>query len=267
MKLAAFRKRHPERQVAAGRLKWGVIEVKGRKDQPTLVLIPGTMGVADIFWNQIVALSGVARIVALTVPPSLSIVKLADSLEALFDKLKIDKAHLLGSSLGGFLVQHFAARHPERIEKLYVANTLIDPKAKALRVRLPGDASKISAKEHLARAHAALAGMPAPDAGFRLLKKVLKENCDRLGGAWLKSRVLVVREGPAVPKLKLPDSKIVVLDSADDMVVARPVLKAVRKRYPKAERFHLKVGGHFPYVTRPDAYGKLFRKTLAARKP
>jgi len=267
MNLAAFRKRHPERQVAAGRMKWGVIEVAGKKGQPTLVLVPGTLGVADIFWNQIVALKGTARIVALTVPPALDILKLADSLKALFDKLKIEKAHLLGSSLGGFLIQHFAARYPERIEKLYVANTLLDPKSKDLRIRLPADASKMSAKEHLEKAYSNIAGMPTPDAGFKLLKKVLKDNADRLGGRWLKSRVLVVREGPAVPKLTIPDSKIVVLDCADDPVVARPVLEAVRKRYPKAEHFHLKAGGHFPYVTRPDAYVKLFKKTLAARKP
>jgi maspardin len=262
MKLDTFRKRFPEKQVAAGRLNWGVIDVKGKKGQPTLVLVPGTLGVADIFWNQIVALEGMARIVALTVPASLDIVKLADSLKALFDKLKIDKAHLLGSSLGGFLIQHFAARHPERIEMLYVANTLLDPKSKDLRIRLPLEANKMSAKDHLAKAHSNIAGMPTPDKGFKLLKAVLKDNADRLGGKWLKSRVLVVRDGPAVPKLKLPDSKIIVLDCADDPVVAAPVLEAVRKRYPKAQRFHLKSGGHFPYVTRPDDYIALFKKTL-----
>lgn len=262
MKLAEFRKRFPERQIAAARLKWGVIESKGKAGQPTLVLIPGTLGVADIFWNQIVALKGRARILALTVPPSLDIVKLADSLAILFDKLGIEKANLLGSSLGGFLVQHFAARHPGRIEKLYVANTLLDPRSKDLRGPLPAEAKKMSPRQHLAKAHANIAGMPAPDAGFRLLKAVLEDNADRLGGKWLKTRVLVVRDGPAVPKLKLPQSRIIVLDCADDPVIPKPVLEAVRKRYPKAERFHLASGGHFPYVTRPAAYVRLFKRTL-----
>ena len=262
MNLASFRKRFPERQVTAGRMKWGIIESKARKGAPTLVLVPGTMGMADIFWNQVAALAGKARVIAVTVPPSEDIVRLADALKALFDKLGIDKAHLLGSSFGGFLVQHFAARHPERIEKLYIANTLVDPKAKALRVRLPSDAREAPPKQHLERAQAAVAGMKTPDAGFRQLKTVLKDNCDRLGGKWLKSRVLAVREGPAVPRLKLPASKIMVLDCADDQVVARPVLDAVRKRYAKSEVFHLGEGGHFPYVTRPKAYVELFQRTL-----
>lgn len=262
MKIDAFRARFPERQVTAGRLKWGVIEAKGKKGAPTLVLVPGTLGMADIFWNQIVALKGRARVISLTVPPSLDIIKLADGLKALFDVLGVDKAHLLGSSLGGFLIQHFAARHPERIEKLYVANTLLDPKSKDLRGPLPAEAKKMTPKQHLTKFYANIASMPAPDAGFRLLKGVLKDNADRLGGKWLKSRVLVVRDGPAVPKLSLPQSRIIVLDSGDDPVVAPRVLAAVRKRYPKAARFHLEIGGHFPYVTRPKAYIELFKKTL-----
>ena len=173
MNLATFRKQFPERQVTAGRMKWGVIEAKAKKGAPTLVLVPGTMGMADIFWNQIVALAGWARVISLTVPPSEDIVKLADGLKALFDKLRIEKAHLLGSSLGGFLVQHFAARHPGRIEKLYVANTLLDPKSKDLRGPLPAEARQMTPKQHLEKGQTAIAGMPAPDAGFRLLKKVL----------------------------------------------------------------------------------------------
>lgn len=47
----------------------GVIEAKGKKGAPTLVLVPGTLGMADIFWNQIVALKGKARVISLTVPP------------------------------------------------------------------------------------------------------------------------------------------------------------------------------------------------------
>lgn len=262
MKLEAFRAKYPERQVTTGRLKWGVIEAKGKKGAPTLVLVPGTLGMADIFWNQIVALKGKARVISLTVPPSLDIIKLADGLKTLFDVLGVDKAHLLGSSLGGFLIQHFAARHPECIEKLYVANTLLDPKSKDLRGPLPAEANKMTPKQHLTKFHANIANMPAPDAGFRLLKLVLKDNADRLGGKWLKSRVLVVRDGPAVPKLSLSQSRIIVLDSGDDPVVAPKVLAAVRKRYPRAERFRLEIGGHFPYVTRPKAYIELFTRTL-----
>jgi len=58
MKLEAFRAKFPERTVSAGRLNWGVIETKGKKGAPTLVLIPGTLGVAD---DDVVSLSNLQR--------------------------------------------------------------------------------------------------------------------------------------------------------------------------------------------------------------
>src|SRR5690606_16160211 len=91
---------------------------------PALVLIPGTLGRADIFWQQIEALQDRARILALTYPATGGIVEWAGDLAALMDRFGIDKATVLGSSLGGYLVQYFAAVHPERTERLVAANTL-----------------------------------------------------------------------------------------------------------------------------------------------
>ncbi|WP_323041837.1 alpha/beta fold hydrolase [Gemmobacter sp.] len=48
---------------------------------------------------------------------------LAGDILALFDHLGIDRAHLLGASMSGVVVQHFAATHPDRVEKLVLANT------------------------------------------------------------------------------------------------------------------------------------------------
>jgi pimeloyl-ACP methyl ester carboxylesterase len=237
-----------------------VIETAGRKGAPVLILVPGTLGTADIFWNQIVALGKRLRIVSLTVPNAATITGLADALAALMDKLAIPSASLLGSSLGGYLVQHFAARHPERVDTLFVANTLIEPK------RLQGlslaAARKLTAKRHLEANQARLRTMPTPDAGFRLMQKVLLDAGKRLGAATLKKRVLIVRSGPAVPKLDLPQRRIITIDSKDDQILPQSELAAVRRRYPKAWHVRLAVGGHFPYLTRPPIYTKLLAHIL-----
>ena len=128
MKLETFRRRFRERRVRAGGQSWRVIERKGRRGAPVLVMLPGTLGTAEIFWNQIAALGGKARIVSVTYPAVGNILKLADGLAALYDKLGIEKASVIGSSLGGYLGQWFAARHPERVETLYIGNSLTDPK-------------------------------------------------------------------------------------------------------------------------------------------
>lgn len=44
----------------------------------------------------------------------------------LMDFLRIDKAHLLGGSMGGMVAQHIAINHPQRVDKLILFNTSAD---------------------------------------------------------------------------------------------------------------------------------------------
>lgn len=50
---------------------------------------------------------------------------LADDIKGLMDYLKIKKAHIIGWSMGGIIVQKFAISYPERIEKLVLINTVM----------------------------------------------------------------------------------------------------------------------------------------------
>jgi pimeloyl-ACP methyl ester carboxylesterase len=50
---------------------------------------------------------------------------LADDIKGLMDFLKIEKAHIIGWSMGGIIVQKFAIKYPERIEKLILINTVM----------------------------------------------------------------------------------------------------------------------------------------------
>jgi proline-specific peptidase len=48
----------------------------------------------------------------------------ADDTAGLMDYLNIQKTHILGWSLGGMIVQQFAVKYPERINKIVLINTL-----------------------------------------------------------------------------------------------------------------------------------------------
>jgi pimeloyl-ACP methyl ester carboxylesterase len=52
---------------------------------------------------------------------SYSQVRAADDIKSVIDHLKIDKAHVVGLSMGGFATLHFGFRHPERALSLCVA--------------------------------------------------------------------------------------------------------------------------------------------------
>ncbi|MHA1488442.1 MAG: alpha/beta fold hydrolase [Promethearchaeota archaeon] len=48
----------------------------------------------------------------------------ADDINGLMDYLKIEKAHVLGWSLGGMIAQHFVIKYPNRVNKLILINTM-----------------------------------------------------------------------------------------------------------------------------------------------
>lgn len=48
----------------------------------------------------------------------------ADDVVGLMDYLKIDKAHIIGWSLGGMIAEHVVLRYPNRVKKLILINTM-----------------------------------------------------------------------------------------------------------------------------------------------
>jgi maspardin len=264
MKLETFRRRHRPRTVRAANLNWRVIQTRGSgKRAPVLVMLPGTLGTAEIFWNQIAALGKRVRIVSVTYPEIGDIKRLADGLAALLDRLGVEKASFVGSSLGGFLGQWFAARHPERVERLFIGNSLLDPK-KVNPARLkPAVLRRMPGKAHRRIVLGSVATWSEPEPVFAKLKVILHESGTRLLSARaLKARVLAVASSKAVPKLDVPASRIVIIDSDDDPLIPASTRKAMRKTYKGAKSHNFKIGGHYPYITRPKQYTDVLKRHI-----
>jgi pimeloyl-ACP methyl ester carboxylesterase len=96
-------------------------------DGPALLLIGG-LGLGRWGWfKQLPALSRHFRTITFDVRseqnPSHGVADLAADAVALLDHLSVKKAHVLGTSLGGFVAQELALERPDLVERLVLACT------------------------------------------------------------------------------------------------------------------------------------------------
>jgi 3-oxoadipate enol-lactonase len=117
---------------AAARLGADGIRVHRRGEGPALVLLH-CLGVDHLLWE--LGAPGLERDFTLiaydlpghgetAVPGSpYAIEGLAAQLATLLDREGVARAHVVGISLGGLVAQHFAATHPERVDRLVLIDT------------------------------------------------------------------------------------------------------------------------------------------------
>lgn len=99
--------------------------------EKTLFLLPGTGGHLEAYTRNIGALAERFRVIAYDYPGhgyttltdhDLELPEYVEHLAALMDAFEVERAHISGESLGGWVAVKFAARHPERVDRI-VLNT------------------------------------------------------------------------------------------------------------------------------------------------
>ena len=253
-------KTRPETRMLRGR-KWGVIDSGGKG--PVLVMLPGTLGNADIFFRQISKLGKRLRILALAYPLVTDVDLVAGDIACLLDRLGIDRASVLGSSYGGFVAQVFGQNHADRVDTLFIGNSLAD--IDLVRPGFPPAKELLKTPPKALRAHISgqMAAWPEPEKIFTQIKAFLqRELFEYLPARGPKTRLsaILLLKKPPVPAV--PDSQIVIIDCDDDPLIPAPVREDIRKRYPKAELHALPSGGHFPYLTRSADYSAIITRRL-----
>jgi pimeloyl-ACP methyl ester carboxylesterase len=256
-----FAARHPEQRILIGTREWGYVEAG--EAGPALLLIPGTLGRGDIFWKQIEALEGRARIVAVTYPGSGGVAEWAGDLAELCNRLGLGRATVLGSSLGGYLAQYFAAAYPHMVERLIAANTLHSVGGIAARPPYSSDLDNAPIDELRAGFGRGLnAWRDAHPEQAELVDLLLAEVGGRIPEPELRTRLNALKHGPELPPLDLPRERIAAIESADDPLIPPAMREAVRERLQPSVAYRFESGGHFPYVARPYLYVALLEEQL-----
>lgn len=256
-----FSNRNPEQTLVLNGREWGVI--KTGNSGPALLLIPGTLGRADIFWQQIERLSNRVTVLSVTYPDTHDIAEWADDLALMLDRYEIKSATVLGSSLGGYLAQFFAATYPECTDGLIAANTLSS--VAGLTEKPPYSADIANTPIEILR-EGFLAGIKVrahEEPEYQALTDMLVSEVEgRIPADHLKARLLALKHAPLIPEIALGPEKIFVIEAEDDPLIVEPVRAKVRKTLSPSVTYRFKHGGHFPYVVRPDAYLSILEECL-----
>jgi maspardin len=259
--LLDWRRRNRPRRIDMGGRTWGVIDQKARGDRPTVVLLHGTAGRAQIWYQAMQRLRGFARVVAISYPADRNVARNTDRLAALMVKLGLPRSIVLGSSLGGYMVQFLAARHRNRLSHAVFNSTFST--TSMIGKAIPPGVEDIPGWQIRGAQVRGMATWPAKDARFSaMVKTVSQMNVRMVPAQVLKARVLSWARGVNAPMAELPQHKITVQDCADDPLVPRAALDDVVARYPRSRHVRLPEGGHFAYLVCPDAFVATLRQII-----
>lgn len=255
-----FAAAHPEQRRDLNGRDWGVIDVGSG---PALLLIPGTLGRADIFWNQIEALSDRLHIVAVSYPDSGGIVEWTSDMVTLMDSLDIAEACVLGSSLGGYLAQYLAGSHPQRVSRLVAANTLHSVAGLETRPPYSMDLQNGPIEELRTGFGNALSawGQAHPEQQD-LVDLLLRESGGRILEGELRARLAALKHGRPLPPCPLEPDRVFTIEADDDPLIPAEMRAAVRARLKPSVAYRFRDGGHFPYVVRPADYTALLEQVM-----
>ena len=187
---------------------------------------------------------------------------LADDLAGLLEGLGIDKAHVVGLSLGGMTAQAFAVRYPERVEGLVLMATsayMPPPEGwdeRARLVRAEGMATIVDAV--LARWFTPDTATLAPEIVAPVRERFLR--LDPLGYA---ASCLAIRDMDLRDRIKAIAAPTLVIAGEDDPATPLEMLEDIHSRIPGAALFIVPEAAHLVAVEQPDMVNAELRAFLA----
>uniref|UniRef100_A0A6B2LD31 Maspardin n=1 Tax=Arcella intermedia TaxID=1963864 RepID=A0A6B2LD31_9EUKA len=221
-----------------------------------LICLHGTNGTAEIFYKQMLHLCPKGyRLISVQYPAYSNHEQWLKAFDKFMDTFKINKVHLFGTALGGYLAQLYTHYRPSRVVSLVLCNSFCDTQYFADTTPLTGIFS-FTPEFILKRL---LVQKPQ---NMQLEKQIshsidfVIQQTETVPQEELASRLaLNCTVGPVVAlSLKLDQSNITIIDSLDDHTIPDRVKDEVLKLFPEARQAFLKTGGHYPFLSRHEEF-------------
>jgi len=226
----------------------------GEKSLPTLVLLHGATGTAEIFYKQILSLAPKGyRLISVQYPGYSTYSRLLHAFDKFLDEVNAPEVHIFGTALGGYIGQCYAHFRPNRVLSLILCCSFSDTNYYA-------SANPFSeifqwTPDFLLK-RMLLSNFPTYELEREIANSIdfMVEQLEAVKRDDLASRLnLNCTLCPLMKEeLKLPVSNITIIDVLDDVIIPEKVRDEVYKTYPNARQALLKTGGNFPYLSRAD---------------
>jgi len=258
--LLDFRSQHPPKHIRVDGRDWEYAAF-GEGDQ-TILFLHGMTGAYDIWWQQMEPLSGEYRVVSITYPPVATLEGLSQGVLAVLDAEGMQSVNVVGTSLGGYLLQYLMTCCPHRVEKAVLGNTF--PPNDILRQRneslirilpfLPEWlVMDILRKNFVDKIY--------PAAGYSelVLAYMLEQVSGRMSKAQVATRAKAVIEPFETVDPQAVEIPTMIVESDNDPLVEATLREQLKATYPAASVYTFHAAGHFPYVNEADTYTELLR--------
>jgi len=198
-------------------------------------------------------------------PTELQFSDFADDLRHLLDHLGVERAHLVGQSMGALTIQDFCAHHLERVATVTLSGT--NPGLAAL-----GEETKRRFLQE--RLEPLERGLPLADFFQSLVSRLLGPSAPASLREELLERAKLVRKEPylqmmraiattdfraVLPKITVP---ALVLVGEHDRIAPPSVANYVATRIAGAERVVIAASGHVPNCEQPQVFNTVIRAFL-----
>jgi pimeloyl-ACP methyl ester carboxylesterase len=202
------------------------------------------------------------------------IADLADDVAALLDGLHLERpAVICGVSMGGYVAQHVAARHPDRVAALVLVDTKLEadtPEARAARVDLAGKVGRLGQSILADAMIPRLLAVPRSDADPAVVARhaenraLLQALVERQPVATIQAALAALGDRPdmtaALARVEVPTLLVV---GAEDQITPPACLEAAEAVIPNAKLLIVPAAGHLVPLEAPEVFNRALGEFLA----
>eukprot|EP01083_Nonionella_stella_P084554 234119_1 len=236
----------------------------GCKENVPLICLHGTSGTAEIFFLQQLSLVPRGyRVISCQFPAYYSVDEFTRGFDRFLDIFKLQKVHLLGVSLGGYLVLHYAKRYPLRVQSLILCNSFCETSVffqNAPCLSLFRMMPEFLLKKYILDNYPSYVADPdvAKAVDFMVLQ------LESISRSDLASRLTLNCTLGSVYDIEIPRKRITVIDSLDAFSLPESLRDSLYNLVHGARISNLKTGGDFPFLSRPEEFTMLLQVHLRA---